>query len=167
MARVYLSVGSNVDRDRSVRSGLAALRSRYGALDLSPVYESRAVGFSGDDFYNLVVGFDTGDTVHEVADALHVIEAQHGRSRHGQRFAPRTLDLDLLLYGDLVLHEPGLELPRAEIERYAFVLRPLADIAGAERHPVSGRTYAELWAAFDASEQPMWPAALAFPEPET
>src|SRR3569832_2822155 len=137
------------------------MRERYGPLQCSRIYESKAVGFDGDDFYNLVVGFDTEQPVRDVAAALREIEQQNARSRRAPRFSARTLDLDLLLYDDLVADAQGLQLPRAEIMRYAFVLGPLAEIAGERRHPQNGRRYAELWADFaDKAAQPMWPVTL-------
>jgi len=161
MPRVWVSIGSNVDRERHVRGSVEELRARFGELVVSPVYESRAVG-SGEapPFYNLVVGFDTRESVDTLAACFREIEHAHGRRRSSDKFAPRTLDVDLLIYGGLVLRMDGLEIPRGEITRYAFVLRPLADVAGQERHPVLGRTYAELWEAFDAGEQPLWPVEL-------
>jgi 2-amino-4-hydroxy-6-hydroxymethyldihydropteridine diphosphokinase len=162
VARVYVSLGSNIERRRNLRHALDALNERYGPLTRSDVYESEAVGFDSDPFYNLVVGFDTDETPRDIQQALHAMEAASGRLRSGE-LAARTLDLDLLLYDDVVNDEPGLALPRDDITRYAFVLRPLAEIAGGERHPVSGQTYDELWAAFDADSQPMqrvdWPPA--------
>ena len=161
MARVYVSIGSNIDREHYVRAGLAALRQHYGHVTSSRVYESEAVGFTGDRFYNLVAGFDTEQPLRVVAAALRDIEQQHARDRRAPRFSPRTLDIDLLLYGEIVVDEDSLQVPRDEITRYAFVLGPLAEIAGAERHPVSGHTYAELWRDFTNKEaQPMWPVAL-------
>ncbi len=159
MARVYVSIGSNIDRERSVRQGVAGLREAFGPLTLSPVYETAAVGFEGDDFYNLVAGFDTGLSPQEVAGRLRAIEDATGRDRSQPRFSPRTLDLDLLLYDDAVLREQGLRIPRDEILKYAFVLKPLADIAGGLRHPECGETYAALWARFEG-DRGLRPVAL-------
>ena len=162
MARVYVSVGSNIDRTRHVCAALDALRATYGPLQCSPVYETTAVGFDGDDFYNLVVGFDTDATPAEVAVRLHAIEDDNERVRTGPRYSPRTLDLDLLLYDDLILDQGHLQLPRDEITRHAFVLKPLADIAGACRHPLTGKTYAQLWAEFDTAGQALHRVELPY-----
>jgi 2-amino-4-hydroxy-6-hydroxymethyldihydropteridine diphosphokinase len=160
LARVYVSIGSNIDRAANIRSSLAALAARFANLVQSKVYESEAVGFAGDPFYNLVVAFDASESPQEVAAILHQIEDEHGRVRGGEKFVARTLDLDLLLYDDLQLQEGKLHLPRDEIDKYAFVLLPLAELAPQARHPVSGRTYAELWQGFDASRQPLWAVEL-------
>lgn len=156
MPRVWLSIGSNIDRERHIGGALERLRREFGELAVSRVYETEAVGFSGDAFYNLVVGLDTDLSPQELNARMHAIEAAHGRKRGGEKFAPRTLDIDLLTYGDQVLSRPGLELPRDEILKYAFVLGPLAEVAPHERHPLDGRTYAELWQAFDDG-QPLRP----------
>ncbi|HYQ91641.1 MAG TPA: 2-amino-4-hydroxy-6-hydroxymethyldihydropteridine diphosphokinase [Candidatus Competibacteraceae bacterium] len=160
MAEVYVSVGSNVEPERQVRSCLRALRERYGALRVSTIYRSKAVGFTGADFLNLVVQFDTDEEVRQVVSSLHAVEAAHGRHRKGPKFSDRSLDLDLLLYDDLILAEPGLHLPRDEITRYAFVLRPLAELTGERRHPILGRTFNELWQAMMADAEPMIPVGL-------
>lgn len=154
MARAYISIGSNIDPERNVRSGLAALEEVFGALTVSQIYCSRPIGFDGADFYNLVAGFDTGLDPWRLQQRLRVIEDAHGRCRRNRpRFNSRTLDLDLLLYDDWVMRGDGLELPRDEITRYAFVLQPLAEIAGQRRHPLLGESFAALWRAFDADDQ--------------
>ena len=162
MAQVYVSIGSNIERERNIDIALRALIAAYGELQQSSVYESAAVGFDSAPFYNLVVGFQTGDSPQAVQETLHRIEDSQGRLRAGE-LAARTLDLDLLLYDDLVIHDGRLLLPRADIDRYAFVLGPLAEIAGERRHPVSGMRYADLWSAFDATGQELqridWPPA--------
>ncbi len=157
MARVYVSIGSNIDRAANIRAGVACLRARYDAVDLSTVYETRAVGFDGDDFYNMVAGFDTGQDVRMVAAELREIERDAGRGRGAERFVARTLDLDLLLYDDLVLDEGGIKLPRDEILSYAFMLGPLAEIAGDMRHPVLGTRIDELWQGFARTGEELKP----------
>ena len=156
MARAYVSIGSNIDAVRHIRSAVTLLRHSYGPLIASPVYESEAVGFDGDNFLNLVVGFDTGDAVSEVARRLREIEDDHARDRSGPRFSARTLDLDLLLYDDAVINDGTLQIPRDEITENAFVLAPLADVAPTLRHPLTGQTYAGLWQRFDKARQRLW-----------
>lgn len=162
MARVYVSVGSNMDRERNIRSCIEILKKRFGSLVISTVYQSRAVGFEGDDFFNLVVGFDTKMDVYTLVKLLRSIEACHNRRRNKTRFSPRTLDLDLLIYDDLVLEETELHIPRDEITRYAFVLCPLAEVAGQWFHPLIKHTLTELWAAFDKNRERLRPVNLEF-----
>jgi 2-amino-4-hydroxy-6-hydroxymethyldihydropteridine diphosphokinase len=155
MARVYLSLGSNQEPHRYLRAALDELRARFGQLDVSPAYRSAAVGFDGADFINLAVGLDTDLTPNALNDWLHALEDRHGRRRDVPRYADRTLDVDIVLYDDLVAQGPGhLDIPRKEL-KHAFVLKPIADIAPDLRHPVSGRSMAELWAAFPVESEPL------------
>lgn len=149
MERVFLSVGSNVERESNMPEGLRALHERFGPLAVSTLYECPAVGFDGDDFYNLVVAFDSNEPVQEVYAALHDIEDRFGRDRAQPKFSPRTLDIDLLLYGDRIVRDGRLVLPRPEIERVAFVLAPLAELAPNRVHPVEGESFTAMWAEFD------------------
>lgn len=153
MATVYLSLGSNVDKTKNITAGIRALRETFGELVCSPVYENAAVGFEGDSFYNLVVGLVTDEPVIEVARLCRAIEEAQGRDRSAPKFSSRTLDIDLLLYDELVIDDGTLEIPRGEITRYAFVLRPLADIAPDVVHPQTGKTIAELWQAFGGDSE--------------
>ncbi len=162
MTRIYVSLGTNIDREANLRAGIEELRRCFGELVLSSVYESEAVGFSGDPFYNMVAGFDSAEPVEVVARELHAIEDRHGRLRNGPRFSSRTLDIDLLLFGEQVIDEGKLHLPRDEITKHAFVLWPLAEIAPDERHPVLGVTFGELWQKFDRSKQSLWPIPFAW-----
>jgi 2-amino-4-hydroxy-6-hydroxymethyldihydropteridine diphosphokinase len=145
----YISIGSNIDKKKHIPASIKALEACYGRLTLSSIYESDSVGFTGDSFYNLIVGFESNLDVKEIIEQLRQIEEDNGRDRECKKFSARTLDLDLVLYGDLVINEGRIQIPRDEIERYAFVLEPLAEIAGHLRHPVSGMRYAELWEKFD------------------
>ncbi|MCY4362583.1 MAG: 2-amino-4-hydroxy-6-hydroxymethyldihydropteridine diphosphokinase [Gammaproteobacteria bacterium] len=160
MARIFIGVGSNSDREKHIRSGVRALGEAFHNLRISTIYENEAVGFSGDNFYNFVVGCDAGLEVEEVVSRLHRIEDEHGRDRSQPRFSSRTLDLDLLLYDDLVIDTGSLHLPRPDINEYAYVLCPLAEIAPELRHPVSRKTYATLWSEFDRAGQDLRPVEL-------
>jgi 2-amino-4-hydroxy-6-hydroxymethyldihydropteridine diphosphokinase len=157
MARVFVSVGSNIDRENNFRSAIDKLTERYGQLQMSSVYESKAVGFEGDNFFNQVIGFDTDDSPETVALALRDIETRFGRERGRKKFASRTLDLDLLLYDDLIAESGIFSIPRAEITRHAYVLKPLADLAGDRRHPMTGVRFLDLWESFDQTDQEIWP----------
>jgi 2-amino-4-hydroxy-6-hydroxymethyldihydropteridine diphosphokinase len=157
MPRIWLSLGSNIDRENNIRAALHDLQAEFGNLLVSRVYESEAVGFSGEAFYNLVVGIDTERPVTELIGRFRAIESAHGRTREGGGFASRTLDIDLLTYGERIVDLNGLHLPRDEITRYAFVLLPLTELAGDDRHPELGCTYNELWQRFDHTSQRLWP----------
>ncbi len=156
MPRVHIGIGSNIDRENSIRGAVRELAVHYGPLTLSPVYESKAHGFEGDNFYNLVAGFDTAEPIERIKETLSHIELRFGRSRRENRFSARTLDLDLLLYDDIVRHDSQANLPHPDIQRYAFVLRPLADIAPDLRHPETGLSCARMWEQFGSGKQEIW-----------
>ena len=156
MTRIYISLGSNIEREHHIRAGLDALHTEFGELTVSRVFESEAVGFAGRPFYNLVVGADTDLPLATLCQRLRAMEFAHGREPDAKKFAPRTLDLDLLLYGDLVCDVP-VALPRGEILTNAFVLWPLAELAPSLRHPVDGRTLDELWQGYDKASQRLSP----------
>ncbi|MDI1291628.1 MAG: 2-amino-4-hydroxy-6-hydroxymethyldihydropteridine diphosphokinase [Methylobacter sp.] len=152
MTKGYISIGSNIDKDKYIPASLSALEQVFGELTISSIYETEAVGFTGDVFYNLVVGFDSDLEAKTVAKQLRQIELDNGRTRDSRKFAARTLDLDLILYGDLIINDGRLQIPRDEIEHYAFVLEPLAEIAPDLKHPISQLCYAELWKQFDKTD---------------
>ena len=161
MSAIYISLGSNINREENTRAGTVALKQAFGELNLSSVYESEAVGFDGDAFYNMVIACEVSASVFEANQILRDIEDAHGRDRSGPRFSSRTLDLDLLLYDDLILDENGLRLPRGEILKNAFVLWPLAEIAPTLKHPEAQRSYAELWADFDKNKENIKPVEFS------
>ena len=153
MTRVYVSIGSNVDKENNICRALRALTTRFGPLEQSAIYETRPVGFNGDNFLNLVVAFNTSDGLDTVSETLTELEQCAGRQRHVSGFMPRTLDLDLLLFGDLIRHDASYDLPRWEIQRYAYVLQPLAEIAPDQLHPELGVDFKTLMAKLDLSDQ--------------
>ena len=153
MTRVYLGLGSNIERERYITAGLDALQGLFGELALSSVYDGAAIGFEGQPFLNLVVGVDTALGVGEMARRLRHIEVEHGRPADATRFSSRQLDIDILTYGADTGVIEGVELPRGEILENAFVLRPLAELAPDEVHPVVERSYRELWQDYDRTSQ--------------
>jgi 2-amino-4-hydroxy-6-hydroxymethyldihydropteridine diphosphokinase len=145
VTRVYLSLGSNIEPEKNLRAAIDELRASFGEIAVSPVYRFPAVGFEGPDFLNLAVAIDTNLDANVLNDWLHDLENRHGRSRDVPRFSSRTLDIDIILYGDTAISGPGnLQIPRSELQ-HAFVLQPMADIAPDIAHPVSKRTIDELW----------------------
>jgi len=149
MVKIAVSIGSNIERERSLRGALVALREAFGKVVVSPVYESPAYGFEGPDFYNLIVVFETALDVYAVRDVIQEIEVREGRARSKKRFDSRALDLDLLLYADAVLYDAGFDIPRCEILEHDYVLKPLADLLPEVRHPVTGESYGQIWAQFE------------------
>jgi 2-amino-4-hydroxy-6-hydroxymethyldihydropteridine diphosphokinase len=121
-----------------------------------------AVGFDGPPFLNGVAAFEVDAPPLAVWQVLRDIEGRAGRDRSSGMLASRPLDLDLLLYGALVRSEPPLRLPHPDVTRYSFVLRPLADLAPDERHPVLGRTFADLDASLALEPAALERVALDF-----
>lgn len=147
MTRAYLSLGSNIEPEQHLRAAIDALHAQFGDLLVSSVYRTEAVGFDGPAFLNMAVGLDTDWTPEDLDDWLHALEDREGRRRDVERYSSRTLDIDIILFGDLIVHGPGhLQIPRDEL-KHAFVLAPLAEIAPSVRHPYSGKSMAELWRA--------------------
>jgi 2-amino-4-hydroxy-6-hydroxymethyldihydropteridine diphosphokinase len=154
---VYVAAGSNVEPERNLTRAVAELAREFPGAVFSRWYRNRAVGFAGDDFINLVAGFDTELPARALLDRLHDIEASFGRPRAAPRWAPRALDLDVLLYGDLVCDQPDLKLPRPDLLRRAYMLGPLAELAPDVVHPTAHATIGELWRRFDRSAHPLEP----------
>lgn len=163
MTQVHVAAGSNVQPMVNLRRALDVLARQFPDLRCSRAYRNAAVGFEGDDFVNLVAEFDTSLSVHDVLANLYAAEAACGRERNAPRWAPRSMDLDILLYGDRVCEEPGLVLPRPDLLRRAYMLGPMAELAPDLIHPVTGATMKALWADFDQAAHPMQPVELDWP----
>lgn len=147
MTIVLLSLGSNVQPRHYLHAAVAALAAHFGTLRVSPAYRTAAVGFDGPAFLNNAVAIETDMPLQALDAWLHALEDAHGRDRSGPRFSDRTLDVDVVFYGDLIVEGPGhLRIPRPEL-KHAFVLKPLADIAPQFVDPVSGLSLSALWQA--------------------
>jgi 7,8-dihydro-6-hydroxymethylpterin- pyrophosphokinase len=151
--RAYVGLGSNLgDRAAYLLLGLSALSRlpETRLLRLSPVYETDPVGPPQPPYLNMVAELETELSPKGLLAEMLRIEKALGRERR-ERWGPRTLDLDLLLYGDLVLEEAGLSVPHPRLHERAFVLVPLLDLLPEGRHPLLGQSFAELLASLDAS----------------
>ncbi len=144
MPQAYAALGSNIDPQRRMLQASALLRQYFPGIVFSPCFGNPAVGFDGADFINAVGGFETHLTVPELQAALHAVEEQCGRHRSDAKWAPRSMDIDLLLHGDQVCDAP-LPLPRPDLLRRGYMLGPLAALAPQLPHPRTGRSMAALW----------------------
>ncbi|MEE3144448.1 MAG: 2-amino-4-hydroxy-6-hydroxymethyldihydropteridine diphosphokinase [Pseudomonadota bacterium] len=156
MALLALSLGSNIDAPNNIRKAVRALRHEFDALKCSSVYESEAIGFVGANFLNLVAIIETTADLSSISSVLKLLEDRFGRNREQPRFSARTLDVDILFYGDEKTKSDEIELPKEEITQYAFVLQPLAELLPDRIHGFTGLTYADLWDEFDQSNQRLW-----------
>jgi len=164
MVEVLLSIGSNIHRKRNIASGIAALRQLDESIEISEVYESEAVGFDGDNFYNLVALMKTDASVAELAGQLRDIENDHGRDRKAPKFSARTLDIDILTYGQQTGVIDGVRLPRSEVFKNAFVLLPLAEMFADMLCPGEDLSYAQLWQSLNLHHQKLWVVDASFIE---
>jgi 2-amino-4-hydroxy-6-hydroxymethyldihydropteridine diphosphokinase len=155
MAAVFLGLGSNESPEENLRLAVSELTSRYGDLTVSAVYQSRSVGFEGADFLNLVVGLQTADSPLDICNEIELIHNLAGRIRGSDKWESRPLDIDLLLYNDLVQDKRPVRVPREDILQFSFVLRPLAELVPDQLHPVTGKTFHEHWQDFDAESHPL------------
>ena len=164
MTRVYAGLGSNVNKEKNIPAGLNTLASHFSPLVISMVYESEPLGFDGDNFYNLVIGFDTDLSALEVINIFKSIETSSGRLPSSQNVSSQTishtLDIDLLLFGDLIQHDEQIDVPRSDIKQYSFVICPLAEIAGDFKHPETGLSFADMWQSFDKDRHQINPVNL-------
>lgn len=145
MHKVYLSLGSNIDAEKNLKACARILREEFDQVEFSKVYRSPSAGFSGADFLNAVARIETDLEPLVLRDALQKIEDEHGRIRGAKKFSDRTLDIDILLYDDLIFSRDKLDIPRDEILKYAFVIGPLAEINPSGLHPQTGSTFQSIW----------------------
>lgn len=156
MTKILLGIGSNINREENIRSGLEVLPKFISGLRISPVYESPAYGFSGDNFFNLAVSGHTDSSLSELIHLLREVEFSHGREKNASKFSSRQLDIDILMYGMEVGEFFGVTLPRDEILTRAYVLKPVADLEPDYCHPLSNKCFRDLWMEFDGNKKKLW-----------
>ena len=162
MAKVFLGIGSNDSPEENLQLAVKELRSRYGELEISAVYKSAAVGFDGADFLNLVVRLQSEDSPLAICNEIELVHNIAGRARESNKWESRPLDIDLLLYNDLVRDDRPVRVPRDDILQYSFVLRPIAELEPGLVHPVTGRTLLEHWQEFDVTSHPLEDISVDF-----
>ena len=155
MSTVYLGLGSNVAPESNLLLAARELRRRFTLRKISSVYRSKSLGFDGDDFFNAVAWIETDKTPQALCAELEEIHHLVHRERNSDRFSSRTLDIDLLLFGQQVISGPPVRVPRSDVLEYSFVLRPLAEIAPDLVHPVTGKKISQHWREFDATSHPL------------
>ena len=159
---IWVSIGSNIQPARHIRAAIRDLRHQFGTVTPSPVYQTPAAGFTGEDFYNLVAGFNTHLPLRTLQHHLRQIEADNGRVRTTEKFSARTLDIDVMLYGNQVSNDSDKPMPSPEILDYAFVLKPLADVIPQQKHPQRQISYQQLWADYPGDKTCLRPVQICF-----
>lgn len=152
MAVVYLGVGSNILPDENIGKAQLVLKDTFDVLAVSPVYQCPAFGFDGDDFFNLVVKVETSLSIEDVMQTLRGIEYDFGRPVKSQKYSSRSLDIDLLMYDDFVGDVAGYHIPRADVARFDFVLKPLVDIDADLMHPELRLSMQQLWERWQSEQ---------------
>ena len=150
MSLLHLNIGSNLDRRKNICLALEKLESSFDKIIISSLFESPSEGFEGKDFYNIGVNVETSKKASEVLDILHQIEDSLGRNRMQPKFSSRIIDLDLVIYDDII--DEKFNIPRKDIFRYAFVLAPLLELNPDGIHPEKGVSYLELWENFESNK---------------
>lgn len=144
MTNIHINIGSNKNRRKNIFQALNALRVNFFDVICSDIFESNAVGFEGADFYNMGVNATTNLSIVNVLRVLHTIENNQGREKSQSKFSSREIDLDLVLYDEVI--DKKNNLPRDDILQYNFMLAPLAQLNPENVHPFEKRTYQELLA---------------------
>jgi 2-amino-4-hydroxy-6-hydroxymethyldihydropteridine diphosphokinase len=143
--RVFLALGSNINAERNLRAAVQRLAARFRLLAVSPVYETAPVGKTDQpNFLNAAALVETDLAAGDVKHALQEIEQELGRVRTGDKNAPRTIDLDIALFGDQVLDLGQRHIPDPDLVQYPHIARPLADLAPELVHPETGQTLLEI-----------------------
>jgi 2-amino-4-hydroxy-6-hydroxymethyldihydropteridine diphosphokinase len=165
MTRVYVAAGSNVEPEKNLARACREIAERWDGAVFSRAFRNTAVGFDGPDFINMVVGFRSAETIDVVQSKLREIETICGRPRHAPKWASRTMDLDILLFGARIEKTADYTVPRPDLLKRPYMLGPMAELAPHEMHPVAGKTVGQLWAEFDRDGHAMTPVNIMLPGP--
>jgi 2-amino-4-hydroxy-6-hydroxymethyldihydropteridine diphosphokinase len=160
VTRIYIAAGSSIEPEQRMRRAAHELRQRFAGIRYSSCYRNRAYGFEGPDFINAVAGLDTDLEPEALIAQLEQVEALCGRSREDAKWAPRAMDLDLLLYGELIRSTVRYRVPRPDLLRRIYMLQPLAELAPDLIHPESGLSIAAHCARLLRSEPALIPMTL-------
>jgi 2-amino-4-hydroxy-6-hydroxymethyldihydropteridine diphosphokinase len=152
MSRVFVAMGSNIDPELRMQQAGRALKAHFDAVRFSHCYRNAAFGFDGPAFVNAAVALSTSLSIGALLQALREIEALCGRSPSDPKWEPRAMDLDLLLYDDVVGIGPGYTLPRPDLIKRVYMLGPLAELAPEQIYPPSGPSIGELWQRFPRTD---------------
>lgn len=144
MTTVYVGVGSNIERRKHIEAAIEELLTIGNHLQISTIYECASVGFNSAAFYNLVVALETRFSLSDFAAQLRAIESRWGRDPQAKKFQDRTLDLDIILFGEEISAQDP-ELPRSDIFKYPFVIQPLYDLSPERIVPNDGRSVRQIW----------------------
>jgi 2-amino-4-hydroxy-6-hydroxymethyldihydropteridine diphosphokinase len=151
MAKIHINIGSNQDREANIVGAIELLKLNFGDIKISDIFESPAQGFEGDDFYNIGINTNTELSVDDVNAVLKDIEKTFGRDRSAPKFSSRLIDLDLVVYDEII--DEKSNLPRNDILLYSFVLAPLAQLSGSDIHPLENKSFQQLWQEFQTKNQ--------------
>ena len=155
-----MSLGSNIDPEENLQYACRELKKTFGNIQVSSVYRNKPIGFEGNDFLNMVVKVQSTLNPNEILNYLRCLEAATSRDTGTGAFDSRTLDIDMILFNDLVHLEKPFKIPRQDIELYSFVLCPLAEIDPDGIHPIIGKTFKDLWEDFDQEEHLLYKVSL-------
>ena len=143
MTQAYISIGSNIEAKKNIAKVKKKLNQLF-ICTFSDNFYTEAEGFEGQDFINLVAGFETSLDAVKLTQTLKTLEKKMGRESNQKGMHDRVIDLDLILLGDLIAQDQGVNLPSNDIENYLFVLEPLAQIAKEHLHPVFNISFEEM-----------------------
>ena len=160
MTEVFFGIGSNINPEENIILAVREIKNIFDDVIVSPVYKNKSVGFEGSDFLNLVVSCSTKMSVYEVNDFIEQVHNLSGRERQSNKYLSRTLDIDLLMFGDDIIEDNKIHIPRDDILKYTFVLKPLVDIAPESIHPITKTSFLEHWERMDKSENPLIPVEI-------